>query len=53
MNMTNANSVEYIFFSISSVTYQPLTNGILCMVELVYWITLIFLPFVKYELVND
>ena len=54
MVVANAKSGEYYFFSISSVTCRPFTYGIFYTVELVlYLIIPRFLPFVKYEFVND
>ena len=52
VGVAKAKSEKYHFFFVSFVTYQPLTNGILSMVELVYLIVPWFLLFVMYEFVN-
>ena len=58
VGVTNTKSVDYHFFSISSITCWPFTYGILNMVELVLCLIVLcliiprFLPFLNYKFVN-
>ena len=54
VGVTNMKFGDYhFFFSISSITCWPFTNGILNMVEFVLCLIILrFLPFFQYKFVN-